>query len=181
MKISLKGLSIKFLGLICILFTFLDAKSQEFEDSLFTIVYKNPILNVLDEIKNPTQTIISSEEAPKVIKKELKAEIANVEKEREVKAGNKTVTGSIVKKDGFRVQIYNGTDKNLALKLKSEFNRRYLNTRSYYDYRAPNYKINVGDFADKKSAQKFAKQLQALVPTAIVVPSTVTIKNIVVE
>jgi hypothetical protein len=98
-----------------------------------------------------------------------------------IKAGNKTVTGSITQVQGFRVMIYNGPDRVLAMKIKSEFNKRYPTMRSYMSYNVPNFKIKVGDFADRKDANKFLKMVQLIVPAAVVMPDVVTVKNIIIQ
>jgi hypothetical protein len=98
-----------------------------------------------------------------------------------IKAGKKTVTGSITQKQGFRVQIYTGPDRLAAMKIKSSFNKMFPGTRSYMSYNPPNFKIKVGDFEDKKEASQFMKRMQGIAPTATVLPDVVTIKNILVQ
>jgi hypothetical protein len=156
------------------------------DDERSTIVYKNPVLDALDlrtyqDETSDNSVVDNAVEKPTTKTERTSATTTSPNDKGALLVGSKKVSGSITTQNGFRVQIYNGTDKKLALKIKAEFNRRYLDMRSYLVYNAPNFKINVGDFPDKKSAQKFAKQIQAIIATAIVVPSEVTIKNIVVE
>jgi hypothetical protein len=105
----------------------------------------------------------------------------NVEVFNPIKAGNKTVTGSILQVPGFRVMIYNGPDRAMATKIKTEFNKRFPTMRSYMNYNVPNYKIKVGDFTDRKDANKFLKSVQAIIPSAVVLPDIVTQKNIIIQ
>jgi agmatine/peptidylarginine deiminase len=77
--------------------------------------------------------------------------------------------------------IYNGPDRVIAMKIKSEFNRNFPGMRSYMNYNVPNFKIKVGDFEDKKEAYKFLKRITPLLPTSSVVPDAVTVKNILVQ
>jgi hypothetical protein len=98
-----------------------------------------------------------------------------------IKAGKKTVTGSIYQKKGFRVLIYNGSDRNLAMRIKTEFNRTYPSMRSYMSYNVPNFKIKVGDFETRNEATKFLKRITPILPTASIVPDVVTVKNILVQ
>lgn len=156
------------------------------DDEKSTIVHKNPVLDALDlrtfqSENGENSSADNAAEKPTTKSEKTSATKTSSNDKGALLVGSKKVSGSITTQNGFRVQIYNGTDKKLALKIKAEFNKRYLDMRSYLVYNAPNFKINVGDFPDKKSAQKFAKQIQAIIATAIVVPSEVTIKNIVVE
>jgi hypothetical protein len=162
---------------------FLITQTSVFAQNSNTVVYKNP---VLDALENRPAALIEyankgEESTPPTEKAVTPVKVVEKKAASVIHAGNKTVTGDIVTKQGFRVLLYSGTDKAYAIKIKTEFNRKYMSMRSYFDYNAPNYKIKVGDFDDKKVALKFAKQMQSIVPTATVVPDIVTIKHIVVQ
>ncbi len=92
--------------------------------------------------------------------------------------GKKKVTGSITTAKGFRVIIYNGSDRAKAMEAKNNFMRAFPGTRSYMSYNVPSYKIKVGDFDDKKDASSFLRKVSSAFPTSFIVPDIVTIKNI---
>ncbi|MBP6624989.1 MAG: SPOR domain-containing protein [Chitinophagaceae bacterium] len=92
--------------------------------------------------------------------------------------GKKKVTGSITTAKGFRVIIYNGSDRAKALEAKNNFMRAFPGTRSYMSYNVPSYKIKVGDFDDKKDASIFLRKVSSAFPASFIVPDIVTIKNI---
>jgi hypothetical protein len=143
----------------------------------YVVVYKDLRLEELNNRPAALKTMIENKiknDAKKAAKDELPTYSP-------IKAGNKTVTGSIQNKPGFRVQIYNGNNRAMANQAKALFNKNYPNMHSYLKYTAPNYKVNVGDFEDKKDANAFLKKIIAYSPTACVIPETVTIKNIIVK
>jgi hypothetical protein len=94
--------------------------------------------------------------------------------------GKKQVTGSIYSAKGFRIVIYNGSDKNAALAAKNKFSRTFPGTRSYLSYNVPSYKIKIGDFENKNEATKFLRRLIAIFPSSFIAPDLVTIKKITI-
>jgi hypothetical protein len=94
--------------------------------------------------------------------------------------GKKQVTGSIYSAKGFRIVIYNGSDKNAALAAKNKFSRTFPGTRSYLSYNVPSYKIKIGDFENKNEATKFLRRLIAIFPSSFIAPDLVTVKKITI-
>ena len=94
--------------------------------------------------------------------------------------GKKQVTGSIYSAKGFRIVIYNGSDKNAALAAKNKFSRAFSGTRSYFSYNVPSYKIKIGDFENKNEATKFMRRLMAIFPSSFIAPDLVTVKKITI-
>jgi hypothetical protein len=94
--------------------------------------------------------------------------------------GKKQVTGSIYSAKGFRIVIYNGSDKNAALAAKNKFSRAFSGTRSYFSYNVPSYKIKIGDFENKNEATKFMRRLMTIFPSSFIAPDLVTIKKITI-
>ena len=92
--------------------------------------------------------------------------------------GKNQVTGSIYSAKGFRIVIYNGSDKNAALAAKNKFSRAFPGTRSYLSYNVPSFKIKIGDFENKNDATKFMRRLMAIFPSSFITPDLVTIKKI---
>ena len=92
--------------------------------------------------------------------------------------GKKQITGSIYSAKGFRIVIYNGSDKNAALAAKNKFSRAFSGTRSYFSYNVPSYKIKIGDFENKNDATKFMSHLMAIFPSSFITNDFVTIKKI---
>ena len=60
--------------------------------------------------------------------------------------------------DGFRIQIFfdSGTNsKTKAQTVFESFKTKYPETGAYLTFKAPNYKVRVGDFRTKLDAQRF--------------------------
>ena len=60
---------------------------------------------------------------------------------------------------GYRVQIYSGSNRIDANKIKSDFLETYLGEKIYFDYKQPYYKVRVGDYRTKLEAQKMYQML----------------------
>jgi hypothetical protein len=137
------------------------------------MIYKDPRLDILDK------------RAPQMVKIELEEKAKAAEKLNTVQAkpiisanGKKKVTGSIYTTKGFRIVVYNGTDRALAMEAKNKFSRTFGSQRSYVSYNVPSYKIKVGDFEDKKQASAFLKRVNTIFPSSFIVPDIITVKNI---
>jgi SPOR domain len=168
-------LSIVFLILMSTYFANAQDNMAIEDTSVFALLIKDTRLDALDNRPNALLALIAANKAKLETPKDA-TPIYNP-----IQAGKKTVTGSIIQKQGFRVQIYNGGDRNTAMKIKTEFNRAYPAIRSYMNYSVPNFKIKVGDFDSKKDAVAFLKRIQVIVPQAFIVPDVVTVKNILVQ
>jgi hypothetical protein len=105
---------------------------------------------------------------------------ANANGNRPMIIGDKTVTGSVGTANGFRICIYNGSSRKDALAAKQQFMKKYTNVHSFMKYSTPSYKITVGEYTDKKIAQKELKKIVADFKSAFIMPDVVNVKNITV-
>lgn len=78
---------------------------------------------------------------------------------------------------GFRVQIYNGNNKSMAINKKVDFMRRYPNVKTYMTYTQPQFRVKVGDFQTRKDAQAFMSEIRSLFPTSMIVPDYIVINT----
>ena len=60
--------------------------------------------------------------------------------------------------EGFRIQLLATQDRFNAEKFKSELEKIYKN-KIYIIFEAPNYKVRVGDFINRKSAEEIRQNL----------------------
>jgi hypothetical protein len=88
------------------------------------------------------------------------------------------IRGSIRSVRGYRVQIYNGNDRAVAQQRKIDFIRRFPNVRSYISYRAPTFRVKVGDFKTRAEASKFYQQVSGLYAPCMVVPDIVEVNSL---
>src|SRR5690606_24023218 len=61
-------------------------------------------------------------------------------------------SGGVYRMRGYRVQIYYGIDRNVAINRKVDFMRRYPKIKVYMTYTQPQYRVKVGDFASREDA-----------------------------
>ncbi len=74
--------------------------------------------------------------------------------------------------DGFRIQIFFDSGNNSKTKAQSiyeEFKAKYPDIGAYLSFKAPNYKVRVGDFRTRLDAQRFLNEIIAEYPSAWIV------------
>jgi len=76
---------------------------------------------------------------------------------------------------GYRVQLYYGSDRARALKVKSDFMSHYPGVRTYLIFSSPNYKVKAGDFRNRNDAQEMYKEANAAYHPVMIVPDEITI------
>lgn len=72
------------------------------------------------------------------------------------KGGNNNANSS----NGFRVQIYSGSDRKGAYSAQAKFQDKYPDVRTYLTYREPNFKVRVGDYRSHLEAEKMMNELK---------------------
>ncbi|HMR46146.1 MAG TPA: SPOR domain-containing protein [Bacteroidia bacterium] len=77
---------------------------------------------------------------------------------------------------GYRIQLYFGSQRDKAYELRTEFIKLYPQTAAYVLYQQPNFKLRVGDFRTRLDAQKSLKELQAFYPSAFLVKDDIKLK-----
>lgn len=97
---------------------------------------------------------------------------------RKQEEGFKSIRGAIYSQKGFRVQIYNGNDRNLATQRKIDFIRRFPGVPSYMSYIAPSFRVKVGNFKSRTDAYEFYRQVSPLYAPCMVVPDIVVINSL---
>ena len=73
---------------------------------------------------------------------------------------NQEIDTTTTEIEGFRVQVFATQDRNKADDLKENLSLSYTET-SYVIFEAPNYKVRMGDYLDRKNAEKLRKRLIA--------------------
>jgi len=53
---------------------------------------------------------------------------------------------------GFRIQLYSGSNRQMANQIKSQFMQSYSQYRAYMTYSQPYFRIRVGDFRNRAEA-----------------------------
>jgi hypothetical protein len=94
-------------------------------------------------------------------------------KKRKISSGG----NSIYSGPGYRVQIYSGSDRNKANKMKIDFVRRFPGIQAYMTYVSPQFRVKVGDFRSRGEAQELYRQLGTLYNPCMIVPDIVVFRN----
>lgn len=66
-----------------------------------------------------------------------------------------------VKRKGFRVQIYAGSNRSEAYAMQSRFKNQYSDMDTYITYSSPNYRVKVGDFRSRSQANEFMNTIRS--------------------
>ncbi len=78
---------------------------------------------------------------------------------------------------GFRVLVINTNDRTKAMEVKSKMMSEFPEHKTYLVYQSPYFKIQVGNFRDRKEAENLRKKIILFYPVGvIVVPATVEYK-----
>ena len=79
--------------------------------------------------------------------------------------------------NGFRVLVINTNDRSKAIEVKSKMMTEFPDHKTYLVYQSPYFKIQVGNFRERKEAEALRKKIIRYYPTGvIVVPATVEFK-----
>lgn len=74
---------------------------------------------------------------------------------------------------GYRVQIYNGNDRQKAAQIKMEFMRMFPGNRAYIVYNNPQFRVRVGDFTNRKDAADLYRRVSSRFSPSMVVPDII--------
>jgi len=83
--------------------------------------------------------------------------------------------------DGFRIQIYFDSGNNSKTNAKSiydAFIAKFPNIRAYLTFKAPNYKVRVGDFRTKLDAQRFLNVIITEYPSSWIIADQINLPQI---
>ena len=76
---------------------------------------------------------------------------------------------------GFRIQIYNGLDRDKANRIKLDFMRQHPGMGAYLTYTKPHFRVRVGNFRTRTAAAPLYRELSEkytcmIVPEIIYIP-----------
>jgi hypothetical protein len=79
---------------------------------------------------------------------------------------------------GYRVQIFFGSDRKAANEARTKFLQLYPETEAYLVYQQPNFKVRVGDFRNQIEAQAIYRGLLSQFETVFIVPDKVNLPKL---
>jgi hypothetical protein len=81
-----------------------------------------------------------------------------------------TSTGAgFISAQGYRVQIFNGANRNDAYAAQAKLQTKYPDIRTYISYREPDFKVHAGDFRTRMEATKLLQELRPLFPVMFII------------
>ncbi|MFT4521732.1 MAG: hypothetical protein ACI8ZN_000669 [Bacteroidia bacterium] len=84
---------------------------------------------------------------------------------------------------GYRIQLYFGSDREDAMKMKQKFLSIYpeLAVSAYVDYFQPSWKLRVGNYYRKIDAQAFMMELQSHFDSVFLVRDKIELPQLIVK
>lgn len=76
--------------------------------------------------------------------------------------------GTALVVNGYRVQIFFGSDRREAYAQQAKFKDLYPELDTYLSYDTPNYRVKVGDFRTRAQAQSFLNELKSSFQTLFI-------------
>ena len=80
--------------------------------------------------------------------------------------------------EGYRIQLFSGSERNNANALKTKFLKLYPETPAYLIYQQPYFKLRVGDYRTKIEAQNLFYKLQDDFGQVIIIPDKINLPKI---
>jgi hypothetical protein len=79
--------------------------------------------------------------------------------------------------NGYRVQIYTGSDRNEAYNAQSKFNELHPDLKTYIIYIEPNFKVRAGDFRTRLEASKLMEQLRPQFSSLFIISDKINLQK----
>lgn len=70
---------------------------------------------------------------------------------------------------GYRIQVINTNDRNKAMDAKTRIYQEFPELKAYLMWKAPFYKLKVGNFKDRKDADDYLLNIQRIFPSGVYV------------
>jgi hypothetical protein len=80
---------------------------------------------------------------------------------------------------GYRLMVLNSSDRNFAMKVRTQLLQRYPEQKVYMSFQPPNIKLKFGNFLEKEEAENYRKEIlknKLVTNNVYVVPETIEIK-----
>jgi len=77
--------------------------------------------------------------------------------------------------NGYRVQIFTGSNREQAYNAQSKFNELYPDTKTYIIYAEPNFKVRAGDFRTRMEASKLVEELRSQFSTLFIISEKINL------
>ncbi|MDA9261937.1 SPOR domain-containing protein [Flavobacteriales bacterium] len=79
---------------------------------------------------------------------------------------------------GYRVQIISSSTKSTVDSERGKFMSSYSGTKTYIDYKVPNFRLRVGNYRNKLEAQKFQNEIKKAFPYTLVISDSIDLPRL---
>jgi hypothetical protein len=86
---------------------------------------------------------------------------------------NKTILPAEETANGYRVQIFFGSNRQAAYDAQAKFMNEYPEIKTYISYVEPNFRVQVGDFRTRLEAQKLQNELNGMFTSLFIIPGKI--------
>ena len=86
---------------------------------------------------------------------------------------NKTIATGDETTNGYRVQIFFGSNRQAAYSAQEKFRQEYPELRTYISYSEPNFKVHAGDFRTHLEAEKLLKDITGTFQSMFIIPEKI--------
>jgi hypothetical protein len=80
--------------------------------------------------------------------------------------------------DGYRIQLFSGSERNNANALRGKFKTEYPDQNVYLIYQQPYFKLRVGDYRNLIEAQEMYLKLQKSYGQLLIVPDKINLPKL---
>jgi hypothetical protein len=83
-----------------------------------------------------------------------------------------------VKMAGYRLQIFYDQEKNNVNQKRADYLARYKGQPAYINYKAPNFRLRIGDFRTRLQAENYMNEIKVDWPDAIIVEDDIELPSL---
>lgn len=93
------------------------------------------------------------------VKKDIRLDVLSA---KQAEINRKAALMNITHASGYRIQVINTQSRDEANTVKAEMLRRFPEQKTYLLYKAPNFKVRLGNFLTQREAEPIRKMVAAL-------------------
>ncbi len=106
------------------------------------------------------------------LKKSTKPGKVSVKKDKRIDKVSDDLAGGTTKKPiikGYRVQVISSSTKGNVDSERARCMAAHRSHKTYIDYKAPNFRLRVGNFRTRLEAEKFQNEIKELFPNTLII------------
>lgn len=78
---------------------------------------------------------------------------------------------------GYRILAYTGTERKIAMDIRTAITGRIPEERDYLQYRQPTFRLKIGDYLSRVDAQQVLSQIKDISPNALIISDKININR----